>query len=228
MATFGNSANSRSIEPLSSLESQLRVEVTVDTVNGRQAALDAKISGSIFRDIEKILACRSPEEVPDITQRIEEFKTLLSQVTAFIRTAYLPDVNNLTNAYKDYFAIGAGHKNHLAYGAFDLDETGKIKLLRRGRQSAGIAHLETVEAAVLTEHVTNSWYSLEINDRNGSFRAPGFKPARREPRAWLKAPRYQQKPYEVGSLARMKINGDYAGGFRSWTDFLPGPSKPRK
>lgn len=48
----------------------------------------------------------------------------------FIQNTYIPDVAALASYYPDYYNIGRGAGNLLAYGVFDLDGTGSNKLLR--------------------------------------------------------------------------------------------------
>ncbi len=164
-------------------------------------------------------------------ERITLFKQYLNEITTFINNVYLTDVNTVALAYKDYFSIGAGHKNLLAYGVFDLDAAGNTKLLRRGRAVNGATTVNTVDTNSITENVTYSWYSDQVNNLNPASGDtvpldPAGKPSAY---SWLKAPRYGAlssrttrrsrsgatsvpAPYEVGPLARMWINGDYQKG----------------
>ena len=58
------------IDPVTRLEGHLKVEVTIDTVTGKQQVVDVKSVGTLFRGFEIILQGRSPLDSPDITQRI--------------------------------------------------------------------------------------------------------------------------------------------------------------
>lgn len=59
-----------SIDPVTRLEGHLKINVTVDYVNGIQQVVDAKATGTMFRGLETILVNRPPQDAPDITQRI--------------------------------------------------------------------------------------------------------------------------------------------------------------
>ncbi len=59
-----------SIDPVTRLEGHLKIEVTVDLVNSQPQVVDARAVGTLFRGLENILANRSPQDAPDITQRI--------------------------------------------------------------------------------------------------------------------------------------------------------------
>jgi hydrogenase large subunit len=58
------------IDPVTRLEGHLRVDVTIDTVDGRQQVTEARLSGTSFRGFETMLVGRDPSEAPHLTQRI--------------------------------------------------------------------------------------------------------------------------------------------------------------
>ncbi len=58
------------IDPVTRLEGHLKLEVTIDTVNGAQQVVDARATGTLFRGFESILVNRAPDDAPHITQRI--------------------------------------------------------------------------------------------------------------------------------------------------------------
>lgn len=58
------------IDPVTRLEGHLRVDVTVESVQGQQQVVDARVSGTSFRGFEAMLVDRDPFEAPHLTQRI--------------------------------------------------------------------------------------------------------------------------------------------------------------
>ena len=58
------------IDPVTRLEGHLKVEVTIDYVGGSQHVTDAKVSGTLYRGFENLLAGRNPVDSQHITQRI--------------------------------------------------------------------------------------------------------------------------------------------------------------
>lgn len=64
MATF------TTIDPVTRLEGHLRVDVTIDSVNGQQQVVDAHATGTLFRGFEQMLANRDPWDAPHLTQRV--------------------------------------------------------------------------------------------------------------------------------------------------------------
>jgi len=143
--------------------------------------------------------------------RIRKFKSYLNDILGFITRTYLPDVRLVADHYSDYFAIGRGPGNLLAYGVFDEDSTGQHKLLRRGRIQ-GSSGVLPVDPNAITEQVTHSWYSEQSNNRTPASGSTVPQYPKAGAYSWLKAPRYAEVPCEVGPLARMTINGDYSSG----------------
>ena len=142
--------------------------------------------------------------------KIASFLWRLREIIDFIENIYLPDVLRIADVYKEYSKIGRGCGNLLAYGGFNLDDQGKEKLFKRGRFTDG--KIEIMDSEKITEDVRFSWYNTKISGKNprdsDTFPAPGKSGAY----SWLKSPRYEGKPYELGPLARMWINGDYRKG----------------
>jgi hydrogenase large subunit len=135
-------------------------------------------------------------------EKVDDFRGLLGDLRSFIDDVYIPDVLTVAGAFSDYFNIGVGCGNLLAYGVFDLDAAGTTKLLPRGRYTDG-AH-GTVSPAQITEHVQYSWYSSPsgLNPAVGETEPYLDKPGAY---SWLKSPRYLDKVHEAGPLARMFV-----------------------
>lgn len=146
------------------------------------------------------------------TERISKFRSYLDELLPFVQGVYINDVELLSTVYKDYFGIGQGPGNLLAYGVFDLDSTGRNKLLRRGRTTSGSNRVQSVDLNAITEQVTRSWYADSTNNLKPSSGSTIPQYPKKNAYSWLKAPRYEGRPYEVGPLARMRVNGDYDGG----------------
>jgi hydrogenase large subunit len=145
-------------------------------------------------------------------ERISGFRDYLAELLPFIRDVYVRDAELLASAYNDYFSIGRGPGNLLAFGAFDLDSSGTRKLFSGGRVLNGAGSVKPVDVDRITEEVTHSWYAEGTNGlppASGST-VPQFP--KTEAYSWLKAPRYDGKAYEAGPLARMWVNGDYRAG----------------
>jgi hydrogenase large subunit len=144
--------------------------------------------------------------------RIAGFQSYLNVLIPFIQNTYIPDVDALGSYYPDYFQIGRGSGNLLAYGVFDQDSSGSNKLLRRGRVVNGASRQQSVDPNQITEHVAYSWYANSTDNLPPASGATSPQFPKTNAYSWLKAPRYHNQPYEVGPLARMWVNGDYSSG----------------
>jgi len=142
--------------------------------------------------------------------KIASFLWRLRELQAFINDMYIPDVLAVAEVYDDYKTIGVGYKNLLAYGVFPLDSAGKTKLLKAGRYTE--KRILTMDPRKITEDVKFSWYKDSTSGKNPASGATEPEPEKPEAYSWLKAPRYDGKPYEVGPLARMWVNDDYRQG----------------
>ncbi|MEX1310231.1 MAG: nickel-dependent hydrogenase large subunit [Candidatus Sulfomarinibacteraceae bacterium] len=147
-----------------------------------------------------------------LPERVRDFRNQLEYVTTFIERVYLPDVEALSEVYDDHFQIGGGHRNLIAFGAFDLDDQGNESLFGAGRVVDGSSSVEPVAHTAITERVRRSWYEDTTDDLHPGVgeTTPIFP--KTDSYSWLKAPRYLDRPYEAGPLARMWVNGDYRAG----------------
>ncbi len=131
------------------------------------------------------------------------------ELQKWVNDVYIPDVLAVAPYYLDWAKIGAGHLNYLAWGVFeDESHDPTRRLLPQGAVFDG--ELKVVQPSVdeVTEHITHSWYAA-----NGAPRNP--REGRTEPQyttldnedkySWVKAPRLNGKPMEVGPLSRMLV-----------------------
>jgi hydrogenase large subunit len=160
----------------------------------------------------------SPVFVPGGTTKVATaadvtaFKALLAEIRRFIDTIYVPDVLLVAKLFPQYAGIGRGCGNLLAYGVFDQDAAGTTKLLARGRYTDGTNYGPAdVDRNQIKEYVAKSWYS-SATGLNPSVGITTPNKSKTGAYSWLKAPRYLDKPHEVGPLARMWANGDYRKG----------------
>lgn len=133
-------------------------------------------------------------------KKIAAYASILARLRTFIERVYLPDVVAVASAFPAYFKLGKGCGNFLAFGAFDQGDGGLF--LPGGRLTQGQA--APVDQAKITEDTTTAFFSSP----SGLHPFAGDStPAPHKPGAysWLKAPRYEDQPYEVGPLARMLV-----------------------
>jgi len=148
-------------------------------------------------------------------ERIAEFRSLLSEVSAFINNAYLSDVETLASVYGDYYDIGAGFGNLLSFGVFGSGPKGDIDpLFRSGVVVNGATAAVPVNTRAISEHVKYAWYDDTTTNLKPSAGAtmPVDPATKKNAYSWSKAPRYDGRPFEAGPIARMWVNGEYNNG----------------
>jgi len=141
--------------------------------------------------------------------KVAAFLSLLAELRRFIENVWLPDILLVAEAYGDYFGIGAGVKRWLSYGGLEL-ETEETDLLKRRRYfPAGRVEedlrCQPVEADKIAEHLRYSWYEEATSGRPPAEAETTPAPDKASGYSWIKAPRYDGRPYEVGPLARTLV-----------------------
>jgi hydrogenase large subunit len=147
---------------------------------------------------------------------------------AFVEQVYIPDLLAVASFYKDWAGYGAGVGNYLAYGEFPNDtvsNTANLWLPRGIIKNRDLSKVIPVDHTKITEYVTHSWYEYsEGNDKSkhpwdGETRykytgpQPPYEHLETDKKySWLKAPRYDNMPMEVGPLSRMLVA--YASGHK--------------
>lgn len=140
------------------------------------------------------------------------FAAHLDEISDFIETRYVPDAERLASLYSEYFLIGRGHGNLLAYGAFELNNTGTSLLFPAGRIVNGGGAVQAVDEMAITEDATHAWYTNASNHQHPSVADTVPQYPKAGGYSWLKAPRYEGAAYECGPLARMWMKGEYTNG----------------
>ncbi|MEA1919250.1 MAG: nickel-dependent hydrogenase large subunit [Campylobacterota bacterium] len=147
-------------------------------------------------------------------QRVNDFMFILKDTRDFIERAYIPDMKMITKAYREEMkaGVGRGSGNFMCCGGYQF---AKASMLFEDGVIYGhdFENLEAFEEEYITEEASRAWYSDEepkrpydestepfytdLND-DGSLKTEGKY-------SWVKAPRYQGKPMEVGPLSRMIV-----------------------
>lgn len=147
------------------------------------------------------------------SQDINTFRAYLSELTTFIENVYLSDVLSVGDVYSDYFNIGGGCENLMAYGVFEMSDTSNTRLFEPGFSVGASTDVQThFTSKNINESVKYSWYadsSSELIPEKG-VTSPQYP--KDLAYSWLKAPRLNNKPFEAGPLARMWVNDQYQRG----------------
>jgi hydrogenase large subunit len=153
-----------------------------------------------------------------------QLRKLLESGLRFVTQAYVPDVLAIAPFYTDWAAIGRGLGNYMSFGDFPTGaqnpsmDPGALYLPSGVILGNDLSQVHRLDTTKITEYVAHSWYSYEGGD--GSPLAPfdgETSPNYTGPEppyefldtdgkySWLKSPRYDDTPVEVGPLARMLV-----------------------
>jgi len=166
---------------------------------------------------------------PDATinpERITLLNQLVANAQTFVRQVYLPDVLAIAGFYPEWFQYGAGLGNYMTYGDYSGDSTSRPSgfVLPRGIVlGRDLATVLPLDPRNVTEFVARSWYEYTDGNQAGKHPSQGVTDPKysgpkppyeylktEEKYSWLKSPRYNDKPMEVGPLARTLVA--YASG----------------
>ena len=152
--------------------------------------------------------------------RLYHIKRLVEEVSGFIKNVYMVDVAAVGALYKDWLPYGAGVTNYLAVPDMFLDAKATTADLPGGTIMGG--DLKSVKPIVglndayfkenVQESIARAWYNGDwVKHPWEEDTEPKFTDFQDEGRyTWLKAPRFQGKPMQVGPLAQMLVG--YAQG----------------
>ena len=159
-------------------------------------------------------------------ERLTDIRDMITRAQRFVEQVYFPDLIAIASFYKDWASIGGGVTNYLSVGEFpegNVDEYDKLYLPRGIILNRDLSTVHPFDPAKIKEFITSSWYEYEEGDATGLHPYEGetkpkydgpptpWKYLQEEKKySWLKSPRYDGLPMEVGPLARMLVA--YASG----------------
>jgi Ni,Fe-hydrogenase I large subunit len=155
---------------------------------------------------------------------IAGLKEFVAKARDFVTRVYIPDLLAVASFYKDWAGHGRGVGNYLVYGEYpDNDAASPTLFLPRGIiRGRDLTKVEPFDQSKVTEYVAHSWYEYQQGDGvalhpfqgetmpNYSGPTPPYKflgldADTTKKYSWLKSPRYDDQPMEVGPLARMLV-----------------------
>jgi hydrogenase large subunit len=163
-------------------------------------------------------------------ERLYWVKQLVEEVKGFIHQVYLPDVIAVAALYKDWLPYGAGVTNYMAVPDMVLDTKSTSFDLPGGTIMGG--DLATVKPFTsfndpyfkdnVVECIARSWYDGDwTRHPYEEETVPKYTDFQDDGRyTWLKAPRFQGEPMQVGPLAQVMVG--YAQGHeltKKYVDF---------
>lgn len=165
-------------------------------------------------------------------ERLYYIKQLVTEVRDFIREVYMTDVVAIGALYKEWIPYGAGVTNYMAAPDMFLDTKGTLADLPGGTiMDADLSTLKPISTISdpyfkenVEEDISRGWYDGSWSKHPWeSTTDPKYTDFQDEGRyTWLKAPRFQGKPMQVGPLAQVLVGvaGGHDQTVKEATDFL--------
>ncbi len=180
-------------------------EINIDAIAGYVKALEMRMRAhkmaALFGGRIPHAMALVPGGVTQVPTRdkIREYKKNLKVVEKFVNDVYLNHVIAVAKAYKDYFGIGKFNQ-FLSYGVFDDGKGGQLweQGLAYGLKKEGFSPDK------ITEQVRYARFSSGTNLHPYQGETDP-NPNKAGAYTWLKAPRYEGNPMEVGPLARVVV-----------------------
>ena len=158
-------------------------------------------------------------------ERLTDIADMIKRAKRFVEEVYWPDLVAIAGFYKDWGAIGGGVPNFLACGEFPETDVKDLKGLYFPRGiilDKDLTKVHEYDQMKVTEEIHSSWYEYaeagaslhpwkgETKPKYTGPKPPWTYLQDQEKYTWMKAPRYEGKPMQVGPLARMLVA--YASG----------------
>jgi len=154
-------------------------------------------------------------------EELLQFRQLWEEQVKFVNEVYLPDVVAVGTGPLLPLAtagLGGAHGNYLCYPMFPQDNPtsradyalgGSNHLIKGGVISGGALNpAQPVDFNRITEDVTHAWYNYPngVSSLHPGTGVTDFNPRKEGAYSFVKAPRYDGLPMEVGPLARGLVN----------------------
>ena len=158
--------------------------------------------------------------------KLADIHDMIGRARRFVEEVYWPDLVAIAGFYKEWGAIGGGTGNYLACGEFpetDVRDLNSLYFPRGIILNKDLSKVVPYDQNQVKEFINSSWYEYSKGDTAGLHPYEGETKAKyagpptpwtylqgEKKYSWMKAPRYDGKPMEVGPLARMLVA--YAAG----------------
>jgi Ni,Fe-hydrogenase I large subunit len=153
--------------------------------------------------------------------RLSEIHGMITRAQRFVEQVYWPDLIAIAGFYKEWGAIGGGVPNFMSYGEFPaagINDLDKLYFPRGIILNKDLSKVHPFDPANVQEFINSSWYEYSGGDAVGLHPFEGETKAKYtgpptpwtylqgQPKyTWMKAPRYDGLPMQVGPLARMLV-----------------------
>ncbi len=207
---------------LEALDYQRKADQAIAIISGKNPHVQNMSVGGVTAAI-------NPDNETTLNiERLYWVKQLAEEVRGFIQQVYLPDVIAIGALYKDWLQYGKGVTNYLAVPDMVLDTKGTKFDLPGGTIMGG--DLGTVKGITsfndsyfrdnVVECIARSWYDGDwTRHPYEEDTVPKYTEFQDDGKySWMKAPRFQGQPMQVGPLAQVLVG--YAQGHELTTKYV--------
>lgn len=140
-------------------------------------------------------------------EKVVHLDSILQKISLFIDEKMMPDVYEIAHYYPDYFRLGGGYGNLLSYGSFsNYQDLGTLYVDPLVLKAGSV---EVFDEQKIKEKIDYSWYKSKENTYRPDAVVPEPDMDKEKAYSWVKSPRYDHLPFEVGPLARLILSGSY-------------------
>jgi len=163
-------------------------------------------------------------------ERLTDIRQMITRAQTFVEQVYFPDLVAIASFYKDWGAIGGGTRNYLACGEFpenDIRDLDSLYFPRGIILNGDLSKVHPYDPMKVKEYINSSWYEYGKGDEAGLHPYEGETKAKysgpptpwtylqdEKKYSWMKSPRYDDLPMQVGPLARALVG--YASGHEGY------------
>lgn len=178
-----------------------------------QQAKAAEINGIIGGKMPHITTCvTGGTAFYPTSEKIDDIKFRFDDIAKWVKATMWPDALILAKAYENGFEYGKSYGDYISWGVFESSSfEPNDRYLPAGVLTADGDDwiLEDVDARNIVEDTSHGYYKEhEAMDPIEGITDPWFPSTGYDTESkysWCKAPRYNGKPYEAGSLARILV-----------------------
>ena len=154
-------------------------------------------------------------------ERITDIQGMIQRARTFVEQVYWPDLVAIAGFYKEWASIGGGVPNFMAVGEFPeagVHDYDKLYFPRGIIMNKDLSKVLPYNQNLVKEYITSSWYEYGAGDEAGLHPWEGETNPKytgpippyatlsdQKKYTWMKAPRYDGHPMQVGPLARMLV-----------------------
>ncbi|MFF5994659.1 nickel-dependent hydrogenase large subunit [Lysinibacillus sp. KU-BSD001] len=141
------------------------------------------------------------------SDKVVHIDSILQKIKVFIDEKMIPDVYDIAYYYPEYYKMGGGYGNLLSYGLFNnYKELGTLYVEPLVLTKNGI---EVFDENKIQEKIDYAYYTSPESTYQPDKIVPEPDMDKENAYSWVKAPRYNDLPFEVGPLARLILSGAY-------------------